>query len=90
MNRRDFLKRLAALTAFPKSLYLSASDLWALWFWGQVVKAAQKSLQRMGVLARVGVSFTPSQTAMIEELVEAGRTQEAQSIILERLDQEFS
>ena len=55
----------------------------------QVGKALNDPIAGIGALSRVGVSFTDSQKAMIEALVETGDVAGAQQIILAELNKEF-
>jgi hypothetical protein len=55
----------------------------------QVGKALNDPIAGIGALSRVGVSFTDSQKAMIEAMVETGDVAGAQQIILAELNKEF-
>ena len=55
----------------------------------QVGKALNDPVAGISALSRVGVSFTDSQKAMIEALVETGDVAGAQQIILAELNKEF-
>lgn len=55
----------------------------------QLGKALQDPIQGVGALRRVGVNFTDSQKALIESLVESGKLEEAQALILKELQTEF-
>lgn len=55
----------------------------------QVGKALNDPIAGIGALSRVGVSFTDSQKAMIEAMVETGDVAGAQQVILAELNKEF-
>jgi len=55
----------------------------------QLGKALNDPINGITALSRVGVSFTEEQKEMIKTLVEAGKTEEAQTVILEELQKEF-
>lgn len=55
----------------------------------QVGKALNDPVQGITALTRVGVSFTKEQKAVIESLVDTGRTADAQRLILRELETEF-
>lgn len=55
----------------------------------QLGKALQDPVQGITALRRVGVNFTDEQQKMIEGLVEAGKLEEAQTMILKELQTEF-
>lgn len=55
----------------------------------QLGKALQDPVEGVGALSRVGVNFSDSQQELIKSLVEAGRLEEAQVMILRELQTEF-
>jgi phage-related protein len=55
----------------------------------QLGKALNDPINGVTALQRVGVSFTDSQKEVIASLVEAGKTEEAQTMILKELNTEF-
>lgn len=55
----------------------------------QVGKALNDPIEGLSALRRVGVAFTDDQEKMIKKLVETGKTQEAQTMILTELNKEF-
>lgn len=55
----------------------------------QLGKALNDPIEGVGALQRVGVSFTEAQKEQIKALVEAGKTMDAQKIILQELQKEF-
>jgi len=55
----------------------------------QLSKALQDPVAGLTALKRVGVSFTDAQKKMIEQLVKAGKVEEAQKLILKELGVEF-
>jgi Transglycosylase SLT domain len=55
----------------------------------QLGKALNDPIKGVTALRKVGVSFTEQQTKQIKKLVEAGRTLDAQKIILRELGKEF-
>lgn len=54
----------------------------------QLGKALEEPVEGISALRRVGVSFTASQRALIQSLVETGQTAEAQKVILDALEQQ--
>jgi len=94
MKISELIQTLQEIQAKHGDLSVSVSEaepLLAVLFLERAIEAAQGFLRYWkDVMADPGMPPTPDQETMIRELVEAGRTQEAQSIILERLDQEFS
>jgi hypothetical protein len=55
----------------------------------QIGKALNDPIKGITALKRVGVSFTESQQDMIKSLVETGKLEEAQTMILKELNTEF-
>lgn len=55
----------------------------------QVGKALNDPIRGISALSKVGVSFTEDQKAVIQSLVDTGKTAEAQKLILEELNKEF-
>lgn len=55
----------------------------------QLGKALQDPIEGVTALRRVGVNFTDAQKDMIKSLVEAGKVEEAQKLILKELQTEF-
>ena len=55
----------------------------------QLGKALNDPIKGVTALRKVGVSFTASQQDMIKSLVESGKLQEAQTIILKEMNMEF-
>ncbi len=55
----------------------------------QVGKALNDPIEGLSALRRVGVAFSEDQEKMIKKLVETGKTQEAQTMILTELNKEF-
>ena len=55
----------------------------------QLGKALNDPVANLGALSRAGIQFTKSQKLVIKELWTAGRTAEAQSIILDELESQF-
>ncbi len=55
----------------------------------QVGKALNDPIRGIGALRRVGVQFTKQQEDQIKVLVESGKTQEAQVLILKELERQF-
>lgn len=55
----------------------------------QVGKALQDPIKGVAALAKVGVSFSESQKAMIKSLVDTGQSAKAQAMILKELETEF-
>lgn len=55
----------------------------------QLGKALNDPIKGITALSRVGVSFTEAQKSSIEDLVKAGKAQEAQQVILNELQVEF-
>ena len=55
----------------------------------QVGKALQDPILGVTALRRVGVNFNETQTDMIKQMVESGKTMEAQTFILDELKTEF-
>ena len=55
----------------------------------QVGKALNDPIRGITALRRVGVAFTTQQEKMIKRLVEAGKVEKAQAIILRELEKEF-
>jgi hypothetical protein len=56
----------------------------------QVGKAVNDPIKGLTALRRVGVSFTAEQEKQIKALVDAGRTMDAQRVILRELNKEFA
>lgn len=56
----------------------------------QLGKALNDPIRGITALRRVGVAFTEQQEKQIEKMVEAGRTMDAQKVILRELNKEFS
>jgi len=55
----------------------------------QLGKALNDPVANLGALSRAGIQFTKAQKLVIKELWTAGRTAEAQSIILDELESQF-
>lgn len=55
----------------------------------QVGKALNDPIKGMTALRKVGVSFTKDQQAQVKQLVESGKTMQAQKFILRELNKEF-
>mgnify|MGYP000988683138 CR=1 FL=1 len=52
----------------------------------QLGKALAEPVQALGALERAGIRFSDAETKMIKSLVEAGRSAEAQDVILKKLE----
>lgn len=55
----------------------------------QVAKALENPVEAINSLSRVGIRFSKDQQALIKSLVDAGRSAEAQGIIIDRLNAKF-